>query len=284
LQGDVAIDSIIQALRKIKKIQHHFDAVLIIRGGGGEVGLSCYNNFQLCEAIATFPLPVLTGIGHSTNLTVAEMIAYRHAITPTKLAEFILENYQRFDHDLLKLSLAIGNQSSYLLQDNNHRFALLTKALQQIALQQNNRSKHELSFMIKNLGHLSKESINNQKYLTLNFKSSMKQSVFTFISKAKLELSQQEGKTNLTFQQNLNQQKSTLDTLVSIVKALDPAQVLKRGYSITYFNGKSIQEGQKLKKGDKITSLGSAFTLEATIENFQVNENNKDSDKNQATS
>ena len=79
LQGDVAIDSIIQALRKIKKMQHHFDAVLIIRGGGGEVGLSCYNNFQLCEAIATFPLPVLTGIGHSTNLTVAEMIAYRNA-------------------------------------------------------------------------------------------------------------------------------------------------------------------------------------------------------------
>lgn len=284
LQGDVAVDSILQALRKIKKIQHHFDAVLIIRGGGGEVGLSCYNNFQLCEAIATFPLPVLTGIGHSTNLTVAEMIAYRHAITPTKLAEFILENYQRFDHDLLKLSLAIGNQSTYLLQDSKHRFTLLTKAMQQIALQQNNRSKHELSFMIKNLGHLSKESINNQKYLTLNFKSSLKQSVFTFISQSKLELLQQEVKTKLSFQQNLNQQESAISTLGSIVKALDPAQVLKRGYSITFFNGKAIQEGQKLKKGDKITSLGSAFTLEATIENFQANENNKDLDKNQATS
>ena len=55
-------------------------------------------------------------------------------------------------------------------------------------------------------------------------------------------------------------------------------------WSITYFNDKAIQEGQKLKKGDKITSLGSAFTLEATIENFQAYENNKDLDKNQATS
>ena len=88
----------------------------------------------------------------------------------------------------------------------------------------------------------------------------------------------------MSFQQNLNQQENTLASLTSIVKALDPAQVLKRGYSITYFNGKAIQEGQKLKKGDKITSLGNAFTLEATIENFQANENNKDLDKNQATS
>ncbi len=52
LQGDVAVNSIVQVLTKIKKVQHHFDVVLIIRGGGGEVGLSCYNNFELCKSIA----------------------------------------------------------------------------------------------------------------------------------------------------------------------------------------------------------------------------------------
>ena len=54
-----------------------------LNGGGGEVGMSCYNNFSLCKSIATFPLPILTGIGHSTNMTVAEMVAFRNAITPT---------------------------------------------------------------------------------------------------------------------------------------------------------------------------------------------------------
>jgi exodeoxyribonuclease VII large subunit len=60
---------------------HHFDAVAIIRGGGGDVGLSCYNKYELAKAIALFPIPVITGIGHHTNETVCEMIAHTNAIT-----------------------------------------------------------------------------------------------------------------------------------------------------------------------------------------------------------
>ena len=90
LQGDVAVASIVEQLKKIEKVKHHFDVVVIVRGGGAEVGMSCYNHYELCKAIATFPLPVLSGIGHSTNLTVAEMVAFRNAITPTELADFLI--------------------------------------------------------------------------------------------------------------------------------------------------------------------------------------------------
>src|SRR5690606_17517223 len=67
LQGDKSIPSIIRQLANIAEKREEFDAVAIIRGGGGEVGLSSYNNYQLAKAIAIFPIPVLTGIGHSTN-------------------------------------------------------------------------------------------------------------------------------------------------------------------------------------------------------------------------
>ncbi len=69
----------------------------IIRGGGGDIGLTSYNNFQLAHAVATFPLPVLTGIGHSTNETVTEMVAHINAITPTELADFLIQRYRNFD-------------------------------------------------------------------------------------------------------------------------------------------------------------------------------------------
>ena len=103
VQGDLAVNSIIEQIRKLKDRVADFDIVVIVRGGGGEVGLSCYNNFLLCREIAEFPLPILTGIGHSTNLTVAEMIAFRNAITPTELGEFLIQVFREFDLEIRDL-------------------------------------------------------------------------------------------------------------------------------------------------------------------------------------
>ncbi len=96
LQGDKSISSIIKQLEVIANKLENFDAVAIIRGGGGDVGLSSYNNYFLSKAIAIFPIPVLTGIGHSTNETVSEMVAYKNAITPSELADFLLQKFHNF--------------------------------------------------------------------------------------------------------------------------------------------------------------------------------------------
>ena len=96
LQGDKSIPSIIKQLEVIAERMEHFDAVAIIRGGGGDVGLTSYNNYLLAKAIAIFPIPVLTGIGHSTNETVSEMVAYKNAITPSELADFLLQKFHNF--------------------------------------------------------------------------------------------------------------------------------------------------------------------------------------------
>ncbi len=96
LQGDKSIPSIISQLAVIAAKIDAYDVVAIIRGGGGEVGLSSYNNYLLARAIAIFPIPVLTGIGHSTNYTVSEMVAYKNAITPSELADFLIQKYHNF--------------------------------------------------------------------------------------------------------------------------------------------------------------------------------------------
>ncbi len=96
LQGDQASGQIVAQLDRISRVKHHFDVVAIIRGGGGDIGLSCYNNYELAKTIARFPIPVMTGIGHSTNETVSEMVAYTNAITPTELADFLIQQFHNF--------------------------------------------------------------------------------------------------------------------------------------------------------------------------------------------
>lgn len=96
LQGEAAVTGIPEQLSRIARVAHHFDSVAIVRGGGGEIGLSAYNQYQVARAIAQFPIPVLTGIGHSVNNTVSDMVAYHDAITPTKLAEFYIQRMHNF--------------------------------------------------------------------------------------------------------------------------------------------------------------------------------------------
>lgn len=122
LQGDQAVTLIIQQLRTIRKVRKHFDAVLIIRGGGGEVGLSCYNNYRLAREIAMFPLPVYTGIGHATNETVAEMVAAFNAITPTKLAEYLLQRFHDFAIPVRDAQELLSDISLKLLDTANQEF------------------------------------------------------------------------------------------------------------------------------------------------------------------
>src|SRR5690606_16695829 len=96
LQGDRSVQAITSQLERIAKRQDVYDVVAIIRGGGGDVGLSSYNHYLLAAAIARFPIPVLTGIGHATNETVSEMVAYQNAVTPSELADFLIQRFHRF--------------------------------------------------------------------------------------------------------------------------------------------------------------------------------------------
>ena len=129
VQGDIAVDSILSALEQIEKHKSQFDVVVIVRGGGAEVGLTCYNNYELCKAIATFPLPIITGIGHSTNLTVAELIAYSSAITPTQLAEMLIAQFRDFELRIERLSQAVVKNAQLQIQRNREKMSQVVQNL-----------------------------------------------------------------------------------------------------------------------------------------------------------
>lgn len=115
LQGDKAIVGITGRLAEIKLRQQEFDCVVIVRGGGGDVGLSCYDEYEMASCVATFPLPVLTGIGHSTNLSVTDMVAHTYNITPTEVAVALIGYFQRFDEKLTRMSQDIALKSKELV-------------------------------------------------------------------------------------------------------------------------------------------------------------------------
>ena len=127
LQGDKAVEAICDQLNQIKKVIKHFDIVTIIRGGGGDIGLSFYNNYKLASKIALFPIPVITGIGHSTNETVSEMVSYSNEITPTKVAEYLMQKFHNFSIPVQKAEEKIIDKSRRLISEEESKFESETK-------------------------------------------------------------------------------------------------------------------------------------------------------------
>ncbi|MFC2086531.1 exodeoxyribonuclease VII large subunit, partial [Bacteroidota bacterium] len=103
MQGDKAEESIIQALDKIYNYEDFFDVVIIIRGGGSKLDLSCFDSYWLSYHITQFPIPVITGIGHERDDTIVDTVANTRLKTPTAVAEFLINKLYQFEASLMEL-------------------------------------------------------------------------------------------------------------------------------------------------------------------------------------
>lgn len=275
LQGEKAVDGIIQQLRRIRKVTKHFDVVAIIRGGGGDVGLTCYNNYRLAKEIAEFPLPVITGIGHATNETVSEIIAHFNAITPTKLADFLIQKFQnvavpveRAEEFIINFSRrAIADHQMMLRNEVRH----FTSSAQKMLIRSNGmisaagtslqrqarfrcRTEHE------KLGY-AKVVTEKQALQHLSNQSQILERMIPVISKDVANL--------------IRMQDAKIESARRQVELLDPKNVLKRGYSITLHNGKALTDATQINKNDKLLTMLYSGTVTSTVENTTV-ENERD--------
>ena len=95
MQGEQAPTSISAAL--MDAAEKNYDAILILRGGGSELDLACFDDFDLAVTIATLPVPVITAIGHDKDVHIADMVAHSSVKTPTALADVFIEAFQAQD-------------------------------------------------------------------------------------------------------------------------------------------------------------------------------------------
>lgn len=268
LQGDVAVDSIQEQLKKIEKVKHHFDVVLIVRGGGGEVGLSCYNNFELCKAIAKFPLPVLTGIGHSTNMTVAELVAFRNAITPTELGDFLIQAFHEFAVPVKDGIKTIKTHSKNIIEHSNKSLTSELKLFKNVTSQRLSETKNRLVTASTSVKSNVKFALMRERENINISQKSIKRSAKEQFSTEKSAVVRIIDQLTKVISTRLNLHKNSIQQLEQSVKLMDPIQVLKRGYSITTINGKTISESSEIEVGDVIVTKTFDKEIISNIKSF----------------
>ena len=136
MQGESSEDSIIAALEAIAEEQERYDAVVIIRGGGSTSDLNCFNSYRLSAHVAQFPLPIITGIGHDKDVSVADMVAHTSLKTPTAVAVWLNDKLATLDAaldnaaiQLHDLCVAATHRASLLLERLSAELRIATQRL-----------------------------------------------------------------------------------------------------------------------------------------------------------
>ena len=269
LQGDKAVESLLVALKRVQRVYHHFDAVAIIRGGGGDVGLSCFNHYKLARAIAEFPIPVYTGIGHSTNETVCEMVSYYNGITPTKVAQHMLDYFERFERTVSESQRTMIGRAQEILLTENRELTLHCRIIQQVAQGMLQNQRQRLSHTTEELTKAGSRFIGGNSSLIKTLAQRIPLASGHRVNSASERLDQLRRQLDLGTSHSLEQASKNLLHLERIVAITDPQNILRKGYSISYVHGKPVKDLSQLNAGDRVTTVLSIGSFESEVTSIQ---------------
>lgn len=186
MQGNTSAQSITDALLKIYESDSKFNAVVIIRGGGSQIDLDSYDSYEIAAHIAQFPIPIITGVGHERDESVADIVAHEALKTPTAVAEFIInksasfesdviENFQTinslvkqalnsYDQELIHLGSKLTLTSKSMILGKGHIFASLNNQLRQATKHFIHNQHTTLDSIQSSLKNLAPENVLKRGY------------------------------------------------------------------------------------------------------------------------
>jgi exodeoxyribonuclease VII large subunit len=230
VQGEANAKSVISKLVEIYESKISYDAVVIIRGGGAQTDFLIFDDYQLARAVAKFPIPVITGIGHHKNETVVDLMAHSLTNTPTKAAEFILFHNRQFEELLVhsQRRIIIKTQQIFSIHNRslNHLKSNLLRDVFRL-LQGHQRVLMNLSGTINAL----------PRFILNNKRKDLRTIVSTIMADSKAIFTRQENK---------------LAHFSALVKMMSPQNILNKGFAILKVNGAIISDPKNIDVGSEV--------------------------------
>ncbi|MFP4525493.1 MAG: exodeoxyribonuclease VII large subunit [Bacteroidales bacterium] len=265
MQGEEAEKSIVRALENIYEYESFFDVVTIIRGGGAQSDLSCFDLYGLASNIAQFPLPVITGIGHEKDESVADIVAHTKQKTPTAVADFLINKAYLFEERLYELRDSFTNRVKDFLQQENQNISRITHQVVPAAKSTIEKSKHKVNLLINNFANSNKQYLNVQRRVLRTKSYELNNLVKTSLKHQHFSLELYKQNVKKYVKSYFNSHREKLNNKENAKKYLDPQNILKRGFSITRHNKSVIQDIEKLEKDDIVETILYKGKIESVV-------------------
>ena len=248
MQGNEAVESLLSALDQVaeqaEKLQ--LDAVVIIRGGGAQLDLDCFDDYRLALKIADFSLPVLTGIGHERDETISDLVAHTRLKTPTAVAEFILSSFREYEENL----------------------ALAAQRLDWITRTKFNEEERKLQACRLRIQGEGKQLLSREGEKARTTALRIQHAVKNDTKQEKTKLEQRLEQLIKSSQRFIKLQQDSLQRLETGSRQLDPNALLQKGYTRTESQGKPIHQ-LSLAPGDQILTHTSTQKISSTIQTIE---------------
>lgn len=294
MQGEKAAKSIIQALDKLEDSKANYDIVVLIRGGGSSLDLSCFDEYALAARLAQSFYPIFTGIGHERDISIADKVAHTHLKTPTAVAESILTHNKSFEEELDTLLETLNQYALDLVDTHKEQLGHLSRNLSYSAQQKMHKNSQGLMQQSHNYQQAVKTRLTKADFRLAKIKLILKHDIkiklhqvdknldqtFNNIlkeSKNLLQFHQNKTKQNINAlvknsQNNLQSNSRTVNQIEHLVHLANPKQILKKGFSITRVNGKVLRSVKDIDNKSILSTELCDGILESKITNTNNNE------------
>ena len=243
VQGDSNAEAFVDRLIDIFNSQVPYDAVVIIRGGGAQTDFLIFDNYRIARAIARFPIPVITGIGHQKNQTIADLMAHTATKTPTRAAELIIDHNRAFEERIgsFQRSIIIKSQQAF----SSHQQALTR--INQVIVNQ------------------SKSTLSNKSRQLVNIASAVSAKPQVIVYTRLNDLQQVASNLGTFSAMYCKNQRGYLGHFISLIRVLSPENTLKRGFAIIKSDNHITSDPDKLLVGKEVEIILRDKSIISTI-------------------
>lgn len=265
MQGTETEKGIIAALNRIAENDGLFDVVVIIRGGGSQTDLSWFDNYNIAYYITQFPLPVITGIGHEKDMSVTDLVANNALKTPTAVADFLLDCAAETENHILDMFSSIRDFTEKILKEKQ---ALLDSSMNKLIPLVSSvvkEKRERLSGKIFELINFGKEYTYKANLIPANQRSRLISGGRLMLNIKQLMLDRGDKSLKSECKNYFDLKSGKINFLDNKINILNPANVLRRGYTITSVNGKILKNKQELKSDDIIDTQFSDGSVKSRI-------------------
>ena len=252
MQGDKTAGSVMAALDLVEQSRHIIDweCVVIVRGGGATTDMNGFDDLNLARRVATFPIPVIVGIGHERDRCVLDEIARVRCKTPTAVAAWLTDTAAGAWQRVCDLTSRIASFAAERLKGEHIRLQgieTMGPALVDARIRTARLRLQTLSALIPSA---AKEATSKEQIRLEGITATLRMSARVRIQKEFPVLESIYSKASMAAISLLEREKSRIGTLERLIGVLSPTATLKRGYSITRVNGKAVTAINTVKPGD----------------------------------
>ncbi|WP_339677988.1 exodeoxyribonuclease VII large subunit [Cyclobacterium marinum] len=251
MQGKDAIPQIIEAIHQIEEalIVEKFDLLVIIRGGGAQTDLDCFDDYELAKTIANSSLPIITGIGHERDESIADLVAHTKLKTPTAVASFILSGFREFE-------------------DRLHRNLVSIERNVQARLKAEESGLTDKTHLLFNI---FQNKLNKNNLLLERYAQQAKRSAIYKVDKERIKNDHLALNLRKVVDRKVNKSEERIRQIEKTIDRLNPETLLFRGYTKTEKDGLPIR-GQALGIGDELVTYTKLKKITSVINKLEENE------------